>query len=185
MIGFWITIAFVVALLALVTNADLNKKDGELDRLAYWDTYWGFYDTHGQPDKALASIRVDLRIAVVEIMQTVGVVNDTWELRAFEGKRSLVRQRRLYYKGTGNRMPVKHVFGFALDVVPWNIKKKVWDFAAMVYFEHKLRQAVKQYLNVKWGGNWSSRRDLYHLELTAMSALYITVKNTLKKEGLA
>lgn len=184
MIAALITFLCLGALVLVVTHINLKQKDGELTRLAYWDQYWGFYDTAGDPEKALASVEPGLKNAALDIIERVGTVRGTWQLRAFEGRRTLVRQRKLYYKGTGTRLPYKHAFGYAIDLVPWDSVKKKWNFSAMVYFDNAIKKALAAHLDITWGGYWS-KRDMYHFELSWGPPEYASIKAKLTEEGLA
>lgn len=119
--------------------------------------------------------------------QLVSVVRRALELSpvdfsVHDGKRTLEEQRHYVKIGASKTMKSKHLYGLAVDLVPYIAGKLQWDWEAIYKIAAAMKLAAKeQSVRVRWGVVWDR-------ELSRIGNGGKTLKETaalLKHEGLA
>lgn len=83
-----------------------------------------------------------------------------------DGHRTLAEQKVFVAQGKSRTMKSRHLQGMAVDVVALQHGRVTYDQAAMGMVATIFKRAAAELgINIIWGGDWTSFRDMPHFEL--------------------
>jgi peptidoglycan L-alanyl-D-glutamate endopeptidase CwlK len=88
------------------------------------------------------------------------------DFAVLEGVRSLERQKELVSSGASTTLRSRHLTGHAVDLGAWVAGGIRWDWPLY----HKIAaamqtSALREKIDIKWGGNWKAFPDGPHFQL--------------------
>ncbi|CAI1659415.1 Uncharacterised protein [Serratia quinivorans] len=85
-----------------------------------------------------------------------------------EGRRSSIRQQKLFAAGASLTKNSRHLTGHAVDIAPWISHAIPWnDWSSFECVAQAMMQAAQELsIPLVWGGSWESFKDGPHFELS-------------------
>ena len=115
----------------------------------------------------LVGLYPDLSFAVTEAIKITAQ-----DFMAFDGVRSTAQQRKLVAKGASKTMDSYHLYGLAVDLVPYINGQPRWEEKPCKVINKAMNSVIKAHgLAIDWGyGMWGW--DMPHYQLTGMKKVY-------------
>lgn len=112
----------------------------------------------------LAGVHPDL-VKVIELAATK--LNDSLGFVVIEGLRTRERQAQLVREDASDTMASRHLTGHAVDLAASIGGQIRWDWPLYDRVAVVVKAAAAELqISIEWGGNWKSRKDGPHFQLT-------------------
>lgn len=122
----------------------------------------------GQPaldsgsERKLAAVHPDLR----RVVHRAAAITET-PFIVTEGKRSIIRQKRLVASGASRTLKSRHLTGHAVDLAVLIDGQVRWDWPLYHQVARSMKRAGADLaIPVEWGGDWRTFKDGPHFQLS-------------------